>query len=374
MTTTTTQDADPAASLRAARRQRVFDAMNTAGLDALVLARRDSVAYATGVRSLWTAGTRQFGPACVLVADGRSVHLLSTWDEGVPPEVPFDHLYGVTWNPAVMGRSLAAIPGLAGARRIGVDGLSVGFAGLARRLAPDATVVPADDVLQAVRAAKLPAEVELLRTATAVAAAGVGVVAAGLATGASPSEALAAALAAVAAAGVTVPTSVPHIEPVGGAASSGILVRVDLGFLVDGYEGGRGRTVPAAAGGPDLGAAADPGAAAGVPATAGAAPTTGSPAARDARLGAVGEAQRRIADACRPGARGADVRAVAATSGATAWRVRGSGMGFEPPVITDTVGAQAVLADDMVLSVEAEVGGVARRDLVFVTAAGPEPL
>jgi Xaa-Pro dipeptidase len=338
-------DADPdrhdglggEAELRAARRQRVFDAMDRAGLDVLVLGRRDSVAYATGVRSLWTAGTRLFGPACVLVAGRRAVHLLSTWDEGVPPEVPFEHLYGVTWNPAVMAGSLAAIPGLAEARRIGVDGLSVGFASAAGRLAPGAALVPADDVLQAVRAVKLPAEVERIRVAVAVAAAGVGVAAAALATGAAPSEALAGALRAVATAGVTVPTSAPLVEPV---AEGDGLVRVDLGFLVDGYEGGRGRTVPAG----------------------------------DARLDAVCDAQRRLVDACRPGATGMDLQATAAGSGATGWLVRGSGMGFEAPVVTDALGGSAVLAGNMVLSVEAEVAGVRRRDLVLVGTDGPVTL
>jgi Xaa-Pro dipeptidase len=341
-TTGTTTDA--AADLRAARRQRVFDAMDAAGLDALVLGRRDSIAYATGLRSLWTAGTRPFGPACVLVAGPRSVHLLSTWDEGVPPEVPFEHLYGVTWNPAVMARSLAAIPGLPEARRIGVDGLSAGFVSTAGRLAPGASLVPAEDLLQAVRAVKLPAEVELVRVAVAVAAAGVGVAAAALATGASPSEALAGALGAVATAGVTVPASAPLVEPVGEAAS---LVRIDLGFLVDGYEGGRGRTVPA-----------------------------GGAAALDTRLAAVRDAQARLVDACRPGATGADLRAAAASAGAgmTRWRVRGSGMGFEAPVVTDQLGESAALADGMVLSVEAEVDGVGRRDLVLVTPGGAEPL
>jgi Xaa-Pro aminopeptidase len=335
---------DPAdADLRAARRQRVFDAMDAAGLDALVLGRRDSVAYATGVRSLWTAGTRLFGPACVLVAARRSVHLLSTWDEGVPPEVPFEHLYGVTWNPAVMAGSLAAVPGLPEARRIGVDGLSVGFASAAGRLAPGASLVPADDVLQAVRAVKLPAEVERMRVAVAVATAGVGVASAALATGASPSEALADTLAAVGTAGVTVPTSAPLVEPVGEAAS---LVRVDLGFLVDGYEGGRGRTVPAGGSG-------------------------------DPRLDTVREAQRRLIDACRPGASGTDLQATAAgpgAAGAAGWLVRGSGMGFEAPVVTDALGGSAVLAENMVLSVEASIDGVVRRDLVLVTPAGGQPL
>jgi Xaa-Pro dipeptidase len=328
------------AELRAARRQRVFDAMDAAGLDALVLGRRDSVAYATGVRSLWTARTRLFGPACVLVAAHRSVHLLSTWDEGVPTEVPFEHLYGVTWNPEVMAGSLAAIRGLPEARRIGVDGLSVGFASAAGRLAPGAALVPADDMLQAVRAVKLPAEVERMRVSVAVAAAGVGVAAAALAAGAAPSEALADALAAVGAAGVTVPTSAPLVEPVGEAAS---LVRIDLGFLVEGYEGGRGRTVPAG----------------------------------DARLGAVRDvqdAQHRLIDACRPGATGDDLRAAAAGAGVSGWQVRGSGMGFEAPVVTDALGGSAVLAENMVLSVEVSVGDAARRDLVLVGPDGAETL
>ena len=107
--TPTTEDAE----LRAARRDRVFDAMATVGLDALVLGRRDSVAYATGARSLWTAGSRPFGPACVLVEAAQSIHLLSSWDEGMPPEVPFAHLFGVTWNGAILAGALAAIPGLA---------------------------------------------------------------------------------------------------------------------------------------------------------------------------------------------------------------------------------------------------------------------
>jgi Xaa-Pro aminopeptidase len=141
-----------------------------------------------------------------------------------------------------------------------------------------------------------------------------------------------------------VPTSAPLVEPVGEAGS---LVRIDVGFLVDGYEGGRGRTVPA-----------------------------GGAAASDTRLAAVRDAQARLVDACRPGATGTELRAAAAAAGAgvTRWRVRGSGMGFESPVVTDRLGESAVLADGMVLSVEAEVDGVGRRDLVLVTPGGAEPL
>ena len=325
--TATIEDAE----LRAARRDRVFDAMGAVGLDVLVLGRRDSVAYASGARSLWTAGSRPFGPACVLVESARSIHLLSSWDDGVPPEVPFEHLYGVTWNGAIMAGALAAIPGLPIAARIGVEALSPGFEHMARRLAPEAELVPADDLMRAVRALKLPAELARIRTAVAVAKVGMEAARATLASGAGPAAARVAALEAAAARGVTVPASGVAVWPVD--RTLGPSVHVDIGFLVDGYEGGVGRTVPAADDG-----------------------------------SAVVAAQGLLVDACRPGATAVDLRGAVAP-GVTRWVVRGSGMGFEPPVVTDTLGGTEVIEDGMVLSVDVEVGGLRRRDLAVV---GPE--
>ena len=321
------------AELRAARRDRVFDAMAAAGLDVLVLGRRDSVAYATGARSLWTAGTRPFGPACVLLEPARSVHMLSSWDEGIPPDVPFDHLYGVTWNGAILAGALAGIQGLAGARRIGVEALSSGFEHMVRRLAPDAELVPADDLMRAVRALKLPAEVARIRAAVAVARAGMEAAGAALADGAGTTVARAAALAAVAGLGVTVPTSGVAVAPLDPAAASP--VHVDIGLLVDGYEGGLGRTLPEADG------------------------------------AAAVAAQRRLVDACRPGATVADLREAVA-AGVTRWAVRGSGMGFEIPVMTAALGRGQVIEEHMVLSVGIELDGVRRRDLAVVGGAATE--
>jgi Xaa-Pro dipeptidase len=320
----TSEDVD----LRSARRDRVFGAMATVGLDVLVLGRRDSVAYATGARSLWTAGGRPFGPACVLVEAARSVHLLSTWDEGVPPEVPFEHLYGVTWNGAILAGALAAIPGLAAATRIGVEALSPGFERLAQRLAPAAELVPADDLMRAVRALKLPAEVARIRAAVAVAGAAMEAAAAALAGGAGPAAARSAALQAAAGRGVTVPTSGVVAWPAG--RTGGAHFHVDVGFLVGGYEGGVGRTLPGSG--------------------------------DDAPLVA---AQRRLIDACRPGATAADLRS-AVPGGAARWRVRGSGMGFETPVLSATLGRGEVIEEHMVLSVELELDGQRRRDLAAV--------
>jgi Xaa-Pro dipeptidase len=322
--TPTTEDAE----LRTARRDRVLDAMATVGLDALVLGRRDSVAYATGARSLWTAGSRPVGPACVLVEAARSMHLLSSWDKGVPPEVPFAHLYGVTWNGAILAGALAAIPGLATATRIGVDALSPGFERMARRLAPAAELVPADDLMRAVRALKLPAEITRIRAAVAVAGAAMEAADAALAGGAGPAAARVAALQSAAQQAVTVPTSgvsAWRADPGNGAG-----FHVDVGFLVDGYEGGLGRTLPGA--------------------------TDAAP---------VVAAQRRLVDACRPGATAVDLRG-AVPAGVARWRVRGGGMGFEGPVVSATLGRAEVIEEHMVLSVELELDGMRRRDLAAV--------
>jgi Xaa-Pro dipeptidase len=315
------------AELRSARRDRVFDAMATVGLDVLVLGRRDSVAYATGARSLWTAGSRPFGPACVLVEAARSVHLLSTWDEGVPSEVPFHHLYGVTWNGTILAGALAAIPGLATATRVGVEALSPGFARMAQRLAPTAELVPADDVMRAVRALKLPAEVARIRAAVAVSGEAVDAAGAALAGGAGPVAARSAAWGAAAGRGVTVPTSGVVVRPAD-PYSAGF--HVDVGFLVGGYEGVLGRTLPGS--GDDAGVVA---------------------------------AQRRLVDACRPGATAADLRS-AVPGGAARWRVRGSGMGFETPVLSATLGRGEVIEEHMVLSVELKLDGMCRHDLAVV--------
>jgi Xaa-Pro dipeptidase len=328
--TPTTDDAE----LRAGRRDRVFDAMATAGLDVLVLGHRDSVAYVTGARSLWTAGSRPFGPACVLVESVRSVHMLSSWDEGIPPEIPFDHLYGVTWNGAVLAGALAGIPGLAAARRIGVEALSPGFEHMARRLAAEAELLPADNLMRAVRALKLPAEVARIRAAVAVARAGMEAAGAALADGAGLTGARVAALEAAAGRGVTVPTSGVAVTQVATAARSA--AQVDIGLLVDGYEGGLGRTLP-----------------------------------EDAAAAPAAAAQRRLVDACRPGASVADLRGAVA-AGVSRWVVRGSGMGFETPVMTATLGRGEVIEEHMVLSVGIELDGIRRRDLAVVGAAATE--
>ena len=94
--------------MNAERRARALAAMSDAGLDALILGREANARYVSGAGRLWLAGARAFAPGCVLVAATGDVHLLSTSDDGVPSDVPLEHLYAITWNPANLMARLAA--------------------------------------------------------------------------------------------------------------------------------------------------------------------------------------------------------------------------------------------------------------------------
>ena len=144
---------DPPA-LREARRERVFTAMADHDLDVLVLGRVANIRYASGVPILWNAGTRPFGPGCVVVRETRELFVLSTWDEGVPDEIPHDHLYGITWNPMNFVTRLQAInrdsisqDRNVGRPRVGTDALSPLFAQLLPMAFPDSEIVDGGPVL-----------------------------------------------------------------------------------------------------------------------------------------------------------------------------------------------------------------------------------
>lgn len=300
-----------------ARRERVLDAMASAGIDVLVLGRQDNAGYACGMRRLWTAGTRPFGAGCIVVGSTRRVHALSSWDDGIEPPMSFDDLYPLTWNPRIMAASMASIEGLSEARHIGVDELTPSFRRAAASFAPEAEVVAVDDLMAGVRRHKLPGEVEAIGRACA--AAWVGVAAAlGTPEHDDPGRA---AIKALAGRGVTVPSSGVRTE----RRDRGLVV--DIGVICDLYEGG--------VGGVFLGAQ---------------------------RAGSIA-----LADACSVGATHADL-AASATSGD--WLVRGLGMGFERPVIGPQIGAGERLEAGMVLSVT----DGDRRDVVHVTTGAPEML
>lgn len=324
------------------RRERVLKAMAERGLDALVLGRQDDADYASGMQRLWVAGTRPFGAGCVVVASTGRVHLLSSWDAGIPPSVAWEDLFPATWNPRIMGDSLAGIEGLAGARKLGVDASSPSFVKAASRFAPEAEVVPADDLMAGVRRTKLPDEVELIRTACGVARKGIDAVLAAVAEGIDDPTALeGVAWQALAFDGWTIPSSVPTVRferngsgrsgsgrsGDGRANGTGDAVVIDVGVLAHRYEGGvGGRFV-------------------------------------DGRR----EMAAGLVAACVPGATHA---ALAAAAGTADWLVRGVGMGWEQPVLAPGLGVDEQLECGMVLSVSEGP----HRDVVAITPSGPEVL
>ena len=130
--------------------------------------RQGNARYVAGHRPIWRAVVTAWAPFCALRADG-GVHLLhTTWDDGVPEEIPHEHLSGLSWSPRTIVGDIAGIPGLAEAKVVATDGLSSGLALLLGHLAPDAELVDGESLMRGVRAVKLPAEVECIRTAVAL--------------------------------------------------------------------------------------------------------------------------------------------------------------------------------------------------------------
>ena len=124
--------------MRRERRERCLAEMERHQLDSLIMRARRQRALLSGARRLWMGGGHGFGPSCVLLRNGE-IYLLSTWDDGIPAEIPVDHLYALSFNPMVDGERLKQIAPLAKARRIGVDAISPLFEGLIKAAAPKAS-------------------------------------------------------------------------------------------------------------------------------------------------------------------------------------------------------------------------------------------
>ncbi len=354
--------------LRADRRRRLFTAMEHHGLDALVLGRPAEVAFASGARQLWTAGSRPFGPACVAVRATGRVHLLSVSDYDVPPEVGHDDLYGLSWNPAHLAAALAAIPGLADAERVGTTSSSPGLPRLLVAASPRAEVVDGSGALWAARGPKSSAEVDRIVAACGIARVGLAAMEAVLSPGVTERDLLATYLAAIAAAGAPTPPSegVACATPTHGPVAlrriarrepieAGWLVALDAGGFFRGYEGGLGRTRAAG----------------------------GAPSLHQAELAVrCHTAVEAVIAACWAGATGSSLL--------EAWTATGEplppeplavgvGLGLEPPVIGPGHGAGSMLAPGTVLAItgwvaEEGTGGVLERDLVLITDGEPRRL
>lgn len=374
MTTEVAPDPGP---LRTGRRERALAQMDAYGLDVLVLGRQANVRYVTGAPQLWIAGTRPFGPVCVMVRATGEVYLNSTDDEGVPDEIGRDRLYGLAWNPMTLIGVLKGIEGARAARRVGTDAITPTFAALLPEAFPNAELVDAEPALRAARRIKTPDEIAAMGPALRAAERGIAAAVAELRPGSFERTLTGAVLEAMAAGGVSTPATqdaawvTPREHPwrragATGEVRAGDLVALAAGALADGYVGEVGRTWPA--GGAD-----------------GESDGAGVRARLGALFGRSNALHDRLIAACRPGAPASGLLAAYEAAGEPLPPMpvaHGLGLGFDPPVVCETLcaaGEDERLDAGMVLAVtgyvwQRSVGAVLRRDTVQITDGGAEVL
>ncbi len=364
MTTTEVRPDDKA--LRVARRERLLAGMEAEGIDVLVVGREGNARYVSGAPRLWTAGSRAFGPGCVLVRATGAVHLLSTWDEGVPEEIPHEHLYGISFNATNFLRALKMIDGAALARTVATDGLTPSSAQLLPKAFPSADLIDGEPLLRRVRRVKLPEEVDAIRASVRIAETSLEEAEAALAPGVTERHLTGVFMHAMASAGVTTPAVQDVVwitsrrQPwhrVGRdvPAQPGDLVAFDAGVIRGGYVGEVGRTCG-----------------------------VGGPIDR-ALSQRQGELWDRLLSACRPGAPLSDLLAAYDTLGIAPPPMpvaRGLGLGFDLPLATHDLpisAAEQHLEVGMVFALSAYVwkegvGAAYGEEPVHLTATGPELL
>lgn len=355
-------------AIRLGRRERAFAEMEANDLDVLVLGRQANVRYFSGAPQLWVAGTRPFGPICTVVRATRQIYLNSTWDEGIPDDIPHDHLYGLAWNPMTLISVLQSIDGATTARRVGTDALSPTFAKLLPMAFPNAELVDGELAMRAARRIKTPDEVTAIRSALRVAEDGLAAAVAELRPGATEQSLAGVMLQAEAAGGVSTPATQdaawvtsrehPWRRAGEGRIESGDLVAFAAGVLADGYLGEVGRTWPVGG---------------------------GECEATDKLYQRWNRLWDRLITACQPGASASDLLAAYDAAGEPLPPMpvaHGLGLGFDPPVVSshlpETAAAERLDAG-MVLAItgyvwEKGVGAVFGRDAVLIADDGPEVL
>jgi Xaa-Pro aminopeptidase len=356
------------AELRAARRERVLAAMEAAGVDVLITGREPNARYVAGVPRLWINGSRPFGPGCVIERTTGSIHIVSTWDEGVPDDIPHENLHGITFNRANTLSWLTKVEGAATARTVATDGLMPSTISLIRTAFPAAELVDGEQLMAGVRRLKMPAEIRAVRTAVRIAEHSLAAAESALGAGMTGRRLTAAFMEAMADAGVTTPTTQDVAWITGRARhwsqasrdtaiTVGDLVAFDAGLLADGYVGEIGRTMSVG----------------GLP-----------PAARKLRQ-QWDELWDRLIHACRDGAPATALLDAYDASGAIPPPVpvaRGLGLGNDLPFVTGALrrtAAEQTLEAGMVLALtayvwEEGVGGIYGQEPVVITQDGPEML
>jgi Xaa-Pro dipeptidase len=315
-----------------------LDEMARQDVDVLVLGREGNARFVSEASRLWLAGTRPFAPGCVVVRETGAVHLLSVTDFGVPAEIPPERLFPMSWNPANIMGAVAAIPGVSGAQRIGVDGLTPLFERLFTATFPNAQLADGEAVMRAARRVKSAAAIERIRAAISVAEDALGAAVEALRPGVREVELKGAFEERMCRLGTTTPAFegtfcvIEGEEPIRRFVSDrrmaeGDRVALRAGVLRDGWEGSLARTWPCGR------------------------PTT---ELRDRRSRWDG-AWASLVDRCQAGVHAAELEASAPGTS-----VHGAGLGYEG------IDNATPLEPGMVIRLELEAHGILGADMVLI--------
>ena len=372
--------------LRELRIAQARDAMQQAGLDALLVWKDENVRYLTGLRPQIIAGKSALLNGCVLTRDGDPVLLCSggelsrvrltmPWIEEAHP-VPIMEARGLV--DATVERTIVPLLREREIRRVGLDETGYCQVEALQRTAPELTLADGDAVMHAARLIKSPAELALMEEACAIGESVLQVAIDAVRPGARETDVVGEAMRELYRLGgelshVTTPfvASGEHMAPPNRIASdkiirNGDVVFIDIGAMWSGYFGDLGRTV-----------------------------ICGNPNAMQSRVyTAVREGLQAATESLRAGNSNDDVadavRAVAARHSLadnfiSLFIGHGIGMGAnEPPYIGESLaGAETVtLREGMTFAVEPLIwvpnvrggAGVRLEDTIVVTASGGRPL
>jgi Xaa-Pro aminopeptidase len=227
-----------------------IEAMARHNVDVAIFGREANARLVAGTARLWLAGTRAFSPSCVVVAATRAAHVLANTDAVVPAGFATERLFGITWNPEILGARVGAIPGVRSARTVAVDGMNPGMFALLGRVIPDAQFVDAQPIVHELSRQPDRERVEGVAAASAIARAALATMAEACAPTATPATLRGVSAQAVATHGVTTPAFEAVAAPLGGSTwlpeprpfRNEELVVLRVGVIADGWEASLART------------------------------------------------------------------------------------------------------------------------------------
>ena len=113
-----------------------------------------NVRYASGARQLWRSGAFPFAPVCVVVREHRDRSIsCRSWDEGIPPEIGHEDLYGHVLEPGPPARrACGASPGWPTAHRVGPTPSPPSSARCSATVVPEAELADVSAALARARA------------------------------------------------------------------------------------------------------------------------------------------------------------------------------------------------------------------------------